>query len=333
MKWNVRKRFSEGKFYLVTKGFLGYTKDSSGNYIIDESEAAVVREIYTRYIAGEGVSKIVAYLNEQGIPTTYNKGKWYENAVYNILKNEKYTGNALLQKTMRPSFKSKTKVNNTTLPKYYVEESHPPIIDIETYEKAQERRLLHTRKYHYPDSSLKRNKYSTKTRYAGLVHCFYCGKAYIHRKGASTSEYSKAFLMCPRNKSKKQCLGDNLSVHIIEQAVLNQIQFLIKNKTGFLKQVELAVERNPKRIELVEKLSQLQGELKNLKQNQSQLLGVEDSFHQVVNREVEIKQTQLQIEIASIQTILHATYHPKQTKAKVQAIINQYQRDKDVDPL
>lgn len=139
--------------------------------------------------------------------------------------------------------------------------------------------------------------------------------------------------MCPSNKSKKQCLGDNLSVHIIEQAVLNQIQFLIKNKTDFLKRVELAVERNPKRVSLVEKLSQLQGELESLRQNQSQLSGEEDSFHQVVNREVEIKQTQLQIEIASIQTILYATYHPKQTKAKVQAIINQYQRDKDVDPL
>lgn len=137
--------------------------------------------------------------------------------------------------------------------------------------------------------------------------------------------------MCPSNKSKKQCPSERLSLSVLNQVVFNRIKQLLSNKADFLKQVELAVEQNPKRIALVEKLNQLQRELKNLKQNQSQLLGVEDSFHQVVNREVEIKQTQLQIEIASIQTILHTKYHPKQTKAKVQAIINQYQRDKDVD--
>ena len=74
VKWNVRKQFSEGKFYIVTKGFLGYKRDEAGNLVMDEDEAKVVRDIFEKYTSGIGVTQIVRCLNDNQIKTTYVKG-------------------------------------------------------------------------------------------------------------------------------------------------------------------------------------------------------------------------------------------------------------------
>src|SRR5690554_1143048 len=112
VKWNVRKQFKEGKFFMVTKRFMGYDRDADGNLIIIEEEARVVRKIYEMYTEERTMREIMHWLESHHIKTILGRDKWYKNAVMQILKNEKYTGNAILQKTLRPSFKSKKYIKN-----------------------------------------------------------------------------------------------------------------------------------------------------------------------------------------------------------------------------
>ena len=117
-----------------TKRFLGYDKDRNGNLVINEEQAAIVRRIFTDYLSGLGISLIVKGLD--GIKTISGKVKWAESTVRDIIKNEKYVGDALLQKTITKDFKKKR--NKGEVPMYYVKESHPAIVSREDFEKAQE---------------------------------------------------------------------------------------------------------------------------------------------------------------------------------------------------
>ncbi len=334
VKWNVRKRFSEGKFYIVAKGFLGYKYDEDRNLVIDEDEAAVVRKIYEMYTTGIGVSEIIRHLNSNNIKTTYNKGKWYGNAIYNILKNEKYTGNALLQKTVRPSFKAKLKVKNETLPMYYVENSHPPIVTQELFNKAQEIRKAQIEKFHHITSEkIDKDMYNQHTKYAGMLKCPYCGKSYIRRKKNTNSEYSRNMMMCPSNKMIKTCPGENISVSILDKAILNQLKYIISNKKDFLNLVYKAVESNPQRLSLLLVKEATEAKILGLQAKKQQLLDPINEFELKVMEEINNELNDSSLELPSINNQLSKTYQPEQVKNTINNILLKQAKSNDFDSL
>ncbi|MBM7868699.1 hypothetical protein JOC70_000168 [Clostridium pascui] len=112
--------------------FLGYDKDEEGNLIINKKQAKIVRRIYTDYLDGKGPNRITRELEVEGVPNWNGKSKWYKTSIRKMLSNEKYKGDALLQKTYTVDFLTKKRVeNNGEVPQYYVEESHPATIDKE----------------------------------------------------------------------------------------------------------------------------------------------------------------------------------------------------------
>lgn len=128
--WGQRKRFSDGKFSVAYKNFLGFKKGSNGKPEIVEEEAKVVRMIYGLYLKGKTSSCIAGYLTKNNIVTPTGKDMWKKSTVDSILTNEKYKGDALLQKKFTVDFlEKKTKKNEGEIPQYYVENSHPAIID------------------------------------------------------------------------------------------------------------------------------------------------------------------------------------------------------------
>jgi len=334
VKWNVRKRFSEGKFFLVTKGFLGYTRNDNGELIVDDHEASVVRKIYELYTTGTGVSKIIEYLNENNIKTTYNKGKWYGNAVYNILKNEKYTGNALLQKTNRPSFKAKLKVKNETLPMYYVENSHPPIISQELFDLAQQIRRSQIDKFHHTTSSVvEKDKYNKHTIYKGLLKCPHCGKSYIHRSGTGKSEYSKAIMMCPSNKMKKTCPGETISVSILEQAIHNQLMHIVKNKVAISMKIEQSVLGNPRRELLIRQINELEHSINNLVLSVENMQSKVDDFHSQVQEQINSDIMRHRFDLANLKNILSTKFNLNLIKQNFNKAISTYLKNSDLEQL
>ncbi len=101
--------------------FFGYTKDENGNIIIDEKEAEVVKCIYREYLEGYSMDKIAKGLEADGILTDAKNSKWHTSTINKILRNEKYMGDALLQKTYIVDFLSKKRIkNNVIVPHYYV---------------------------------------------------------------------------------------------------------------------------------------------------------------------------------------------------------------------
>lgn len=127
--WGIRKRFSDGKYYMAYKHFLGYEKGPDGSIVINEEQAEIVRFTYRRFLEGATARNICNELEKQLILTPGGKEKWSPSTVLSILSNEKYKGAALLQKTYISDFLSKkVKKNNGKLPQYYVENGHAPII-------------------------------------------------------------------------------------------------------------------------------------------------------------------------------------------------------------
>jgi len=165
LRWSNQRRFKQGKLMINTQRFLGYDKDTKGHLVINEEQAAIVRRIFNDYLSGLGLSLIAKGLRDDGVKTISGKVKWAESAISSILKNEKYVGDALLQKTITTEFKKKR--NKGDAPMYYVKDSHPAIIIRKDFEKAQE--LMVQRAKSKGNIEGNRDKYLK--RYALTSHC------------------------------------------------------------------------------------------------------------------------------------------------------------------
>ena len=172
-KWRIRKDFSEGKPMNLPLLY-GYRREK-GHIVIDEQEAEIVRFIFRSCLNGMGKGRITEALREQGVPCRLG-GEWQTETVGGILKNEKYTGDALLQKTYIENHLTKRKCfNRGELPQYYAENTHPAIIDHETYEKAQT--LIAERR----EKTNVQKDVAARYPFSGRIVCGCCG-AHYHRR-------------------------------------------------------------------------------------------------------------------------------------------------------
>lgn len=138
VRLGIQFRNQQGKVQINHNWFLGYTKDEDGKLVIVPEEAAVVRRIYAEYLEGASFLQIKRSLEADGIQNGAKHDKWYESNIKQILTNEKYIGDALLQKTYTVSILDKKRATNKgNLPKYYVEGSHEAIIDKDVFLRVQ----------------------------------------------------------------------------------------------------------------------------------------------------------------------------------------------------
>jgi len=169
-KWRIRHQFQDGE--LANLRFMYGYHITKGKIEIDPEEAAIVRMIFDDYLGGMGCGLISKKLRAMDIPTMRG-GQWSPKRVVDILKNEKYAGNALLQKKFVKDHLTKSLVRNKgQLPKYYAMNTHEAIIDEATFTRAQE----------IMAASRAKNaaKTSTTGRYpfSGMIRCGKCGKSY-----------------------------------------------------------------------------------------------------------------------------------------------------------
>ena len=136
--WGKRKMFADGRASIGFKHFLGYDRGPDGEFIVNEEQAVTVRYIYKRYLEGYSTYKIACELTEMGVKTPAGKDKWHPSSVMSILQNEKYKGDALLQKTFTKDFLThKLVVNNGEVPQYYVEGHHEGIVTADQFDQVQ----------------------------------------------------------------------------------------------------------------------------------------------------------------------------------------------------
>lgn len=170
IKLGLQYRYQNGEVQVNHNRFLGYTKDEDGHLIIEPTEAEVVKRIYREYLEGSSLLQIGRGLEADGILTAAGKAKWRPETLRKILQNEKYIGDALLQKTYTVDFLNKKRVqNNGIVPQYYVENSHPPIIPRDLYMQVQEE-MVRRANLHSGEKRKKR-VYSSKYALSSIVYC------------------------------------------------------------------------------------------------------------------------------------------------------------------
>ena len=173
VRWGQQKSMRDGKINIPYKSFLGYRKGENGLPEIVEEEAVIVREIYKLFLEGKTIRYIADHLTRRGIPTPRGKAIWSVSSVRSILSNEKYKGDAILQKTYTVDYLTKEKRKNEgEVKQYLVENSHDPIIEPEIFDRVQE--LLEIR--------YKKRKYSGSNHpFANHLICSECGQYYGHK--------------------------------------------------------------------------------------------------------------------------------------------------------
>ena len=136
--WGQRKRFADGKVTVPFKRFLGYDMGPDHNLVVNPEQAKLVKRIYGMFLQGQSPFQIARTLTEEGIPSPGGKDHWNPSNIKSILTNEKYKGDALLQKSFTVDFLTKKKkTNEGEIPQYYVKDNHEAIIDPETFEMVQ----------------------------------------------------------------------------------------------------------------------------------------------------------------------------------------------------
>lgn len=178
--WSYRKRFEDGRPIFVYKKLLGYKKGPDGEPEIVPEEAKIVERIFTMYLSGMTVDVISKRLQSESISVPGKDFSFGKTMIMSVLRNEKYCGDCILQKTVTVDCISKTRKRNTgEAPMYIVENSHAAIISRETYNRAQEE--LSRRKAKAPQSRktaiTASGKYS-KYALTDVLICGECGSRY-----------------------------------------------------------------------------------------------------------------------------------------------------------
>ena len=215
------------------KQFLGYEKGEDGHPQIVKSEAEIVRTIYSLFIEGKTPSSIARHLINHGIPTPGGKKIWQPCTVKSIITNEKYRGDAVLQKSFTVDFLTKKKkVNEGEVPQYYVENSHAAIIDPQEFDAAQAE-MERRKKLGRPSAC--NSPLSTK-----LV-CGDCGGFYGAKVWGSNTKYRKVIWRC-NNKYKRdeKCSTPHVTEEEIRQKFLTAFNSVLAYRSELIASCRLA---------------------------------------------------------------------------------------------
>lgn len=252
--WGQRKRFADGKVSLPYKQFLGYEKGEDGLPKIVESEAKTVRLIYKLFLEGKSTSWIAKYLTEHNISSPAGKDKWQETTVRSILKNEKYKGDAILQKSFTVDFLTKKKkINEGEIPQYYVENSHPAIITSEVFDLVKQ------------EIKKRKDDKGYKTGggcFSGKIVCGECGSFYGSKVWHSTSKYRRVIWQCnSKFKNTEKCNTPHIYEDKLKKAFIGAFNSILKNKDEILQGYEAIIQDLTDTSKLDKESAKLQSEI------------------------------------------------------------------------
>ena len=219
---------------LPYKHFLGYEKGEDGVPKIIESEAKIVRLIYRLFLEGKTISAISKHLTNESIPTPSGKKKWTTSTIRSILTNEKYKGDALLQKCYTIDFLTKKrKKNEGEVPQYYVKNSHEAIISPEVYDLAQNE-LKNRAKGNF--------NHSSASPFSSKIICGECSGFYGSKVWHSNDKYRKVIWQCNNKfKNKNKCKTPHLTEEQIKEEFVKAFNNLVSNKEEVIKYCENTV--------------------------------------------------------------------------------------------
>lgn len=241
VKMGLQYRYQQGKVQINHNRFLGYTKDADGNLIIDPEQAEIVKRIYREYLEGLSMDKIAAGLERDGILTGAGGKKWHTSTINKILRNEKYIGDALLQKTYTADFLNKTRVkNNGLVPQYYVEGNHEAIIPKDIHLQVQEelvrRRVVKT------SANGKKHSYNCNHCFSQIVICEEYGEMFRRLHWNNRGVNSIVWRCISRLESTGlEYHARTINKLVLQDAVVKAINQMLENKSSYQAQLQLNI--------------------------------------------------------------------------------------------
>jgi len=246
VKWGIRKKLSDGVYTIHSKEFLGYDV-VNGKIKINERESYIVKMIYDLFLFGFSLTLITNILNKLKLETPMNKGTWHRSVVKSILTNEKYIGDALLQKTYSTDFLTKKRIkNNGEVKSYYVKNGHEKIINKSDFKKVNRtiNRLddvnyLYKTKENFPSKFFKCSicgHYYIKSPYRNVI-IYRCNGKYKENIKCSSVRYKETELIDTFNRiidvllKNKDIVKESLN-HL--NNIYNNIEHLLKYKDNLI---------------------------------------------------------------------------------------------------
>lgn len=246
VRWGKAQSAKEGNVPFHYKRFLGYRRGSDGKPEIDPEQAVTVKRIYERFLAGDSLATIASDLNADGIPTPSGVGQWQRGTIESILTNEKYKGDAVLNKTyIRDCLSKKVMINNGERPKYYVENNHPAIIDSGTFGRVQEEmaRRSGKRKVKQVGTKTEQGRYSSKYALTELLICGECGTPYRRCTWAANGKKKVVWRCINRLDYGKKYCHDSPSIEesVLQEAIMKAVMQTARQNAEVLKTLKLHI--------------------------------------------------------------------------------------------
>ncbi|MDY5031658.1 MAG: recombinase family protein [Blautia sp.] len=289
VRMGIQYRNQQGKVQINHNWFLGYTKDAEGNLVIDPEQAEIVRRIYREYLEGASFLQIKRSLEADGIPNGAGHLKWHESNIHQILTNEKYIGDALLQKTYTVSVLDKKRsINNGQRPKYYVEGSHEAIISKDVFMRVQSE--IARRANLNPDG--KRRVYSSKYALSGMVFCGHCGDIYRRVKWNNRGCKSTVWRCVSRvlkGKMDFDCPARTVKEEVLQGSIVTAVNDAYARKTTVISLLKWNIEETVF-DDLEAKIAAVDAQLTSLQENLIAIAGDEEAEERIGSQISELRE-------------------------------------------
>lgn len=247
--WGQRRRFADGKASVAYKRFLGYDR----GFVVNEEQAKIVRLIYKRFLDGLSCYAIAKELTKRKLRTPGGKTKWNQSTVRSILTNEKYKGDALLQKEFTVDFlQKKIKKNEGEIPQYYVEGNHEAIIDPQTFDCVQAEMARRKAEPRHSGVSI----------FSSKIRCGECKSWYGAKVWHSTDAYRRTIYRCNHKYGNgKICSTPHLTEEEIKDVFVRSVNILLAEKDELIANLRTVIHMLCENTALEKKQTKLREEV------------------------------------------------------------------------
>lgn len=310
VKWGLKRKYQNNEFWINENQLIGYKYDENHKVVIDKSQEEIIRIIFEEYAKKTSVFRISKMLEKKGFLTPNKNHKWSASTIRSILRNQKYIGTVILQKKFVKSYKEKeVRIKNTgQKPMYVLEDAIPAIIDKELFDKVQS--LIKERREQFQiKSKASGDKFEKNKNYplTGMVLCAKCHKHYYVKRNNPGKAWERFMLYCGSNRSTTTCPGESYFEDIVEQAMVNAFNDLIRMKPILKEKLIQSYSYSQDYLMAKESIEKSQVEINDYKAKMESYQGDSDfsiELKKEVQHNIDVINTKVAIERNNLSTLL-----------------------------
>ena len=224
VNWGIKRRNEKG--VVKANKVYGYDIGKDKNFVINPAEAEIVRAIFRMYLDGATYNGIATILDRNGVKPPKSKKGWSDSTICKMLVNEKYIGDALLQKSITETYKAKRRPRSGDNQQYYVADHHEPIIDRETFERVK--REIAYRESQRGFSPTGKSLCTSKYPFSNKLFCYGCGSKFRRHYQRTAKQGDISIWVCinHKNNGRDSCSQRPIKEKQLEEAfmrVLNRV--------------------------------------------------------------------------------------------------------------